>query len=139
MLASANVLDDSAYPELQVVLTAELARFWDESGYEPSTAYEERAAPRLRVRAEGLIEFTRLPPAMARQGTIRSETRGKVLVNDISRSGIGILFHQQIFPGEEFEVRFGGHSIQAKAVRCKKYGLACFRTGAILLSSSAKS
>ncbi|MCA9131992.1 MAG: hypothetical protein KDA45_02510, partial [Planctomycetales bacterium] len=59
----------------------------------------------------------------------RDKRNGKVLIKDLSRSGIGILYHQQLYPEEQFQVRFQGRLLHALVVRCRRLGPLCYETG----------
>ena len=43
--------------------------------------------------------------------------------------GIGILFHEQIFPEEKFDISFQGRIIHVIAVRCRRLCDACYEIG----------
>lgn len=119
---------------LEVILPDNLKAFFYESGYLPTTAEEARTNARLRVRSIGdiLIMYT---PSQLRFGLMeRDRHEGKVLIKDLSRTGISVLYHHQIYPEEQFQVRFQGRLINAVAVRCRRLGEKCIETGARIVS-----
>ncbi len=120
------------FPPLRVVLPDELKRFYSERGYLPPTPHEERRFARLNVRSHGRIRFYPAPPNLI-VGTGNDRT-GTVLVKDLSRSGIAVLYHRQIFPGEQFDVLMHGRWIHSTAVRCRRIGSQCYETGATIRS-----
>lgn len=118
--------------ELLVQLPEELRAFYRESGYHPTTVSEHRSNARLRVRREAEIRFIFTPPALLAWADLPNRDTGRVLIKDLSKTGIGILYHQQIYPEERIQVAFQGRLIHAVAVRCRHLADACFETGAII-------
>lgn len=110
---------------LSVRLPPEMSKFFDESGYIATVIGEQRSSARLRVRCEALIHSTYTPPFL-----MRLEKRARVLVKDLSRSGIGILLHQQMYPTERFWIELNYRRLHVTVVRCRKIGDACFEVGA---------
>ena len=123
-----------AEPELKVALPIELEHFFDESGYVDSLPGEVRTNARLRVRSEATFAFTHTPDSLKSVSMCTERARCKGLVKDLSRSGIGILYHQQIFPQERLSIYFQGRVIRAVAVRCRRIGDCCYETGCRVLS-----
>ena len=136
MLASTNQnqLDPTAVAGLEVVLPEHLKAFFYETGYQPTTADEARGNARLRVRSSGDILMVRTPPMLRCGLKDRSKRAGKVLIKDLSRSGLAILYHQQLYPEEQFQIRFNGRLINAIAVRCRRLGDKCYETGGRIVS-----
>jgi hypothetical protein len=113
--------DDGALP-LQVQLPPELKDFFSENGY---TYAEHRTNARLRVRGESVLTSLYVPPFAK-----RSATSLRVLVKDMSRSGIALLAPYQLWPTERFGVELCERWIEAEVVRCRKLGERCFEVGA---------
>ncbi len=136
MLAQTNriALDPIQVAGLDVVLPDNLKAFFYESGYLPTTAEEARTNARLRVRSIGDILMIQTPSILRFGLMERGRRAGKVLIKDLSRTGIGVLYHQQIYPQELFQVRFQGRLINAVAVRCRRLGEKCYETGARIVS-----
>ena len=136
MLAQTNQfpLEPIQVAGLEVILPDNLKAFFYESGYLPTTAEEARTNARLRVRSIGDILMMQTP-SMLRFGLMeRNRRAGKVLIKDLSRTGIGVLYHQQIYPEEQFQIRFQGRLINAVAVRCRRLGEKCYETGGRIVS-----
>lgn len=115
--------------ELLVQLPDELRAFYKESGYLPTTAQEYRSNARLRVRSDGDIRFTETPLALAKNPDFRQDREGKALIKDLSKTGIGVLYHEQIFPEEQFQIFFQGRVIHVVTVRCRRLSEACYEIG----------
>jgi hypothetical protein len=112
---------------LLVELPASLGNFFDERGYIPSNLFENRSNARLKVRCETSLTILTWPAFVQRH-----QTHLKILVKDLSKKGIGILCHQQMYPLETFAVELLGRSLQATVVRCRKLGDRCYEVGARL-------
>ncbi len=138
MLENTDLTDEASlsthFAPLKVVLPEELLRFYAERGYLASMPREERTKARLNVRAKGFIRFLPTLPSLHCE-IIASDTRqGTILIKDISKSGIAILYHRQVFPCEQFEIFIYGRVMEATAVRCRRIGPKCYETGASVSS-----
>lgn len=123
-----------SFAPLKVVLPEDLRRFYAERGYLATKPHEDRRFARLNVRSDAYIRFA-LQPSILQFGPVAGdEQHGSVLVKDLSRTGIAILYHRQIFPGEHFHILFQGREIDAIAVRCRRIGELCYETGATVNS-----
>lgn len=122
---------ESLLPPLQVQLPPSLSGFFTESGYTPTTFAEHRTNARLRVRSEAVLTSLYAPPFVKRAGQAL-----RILVKDMSRSGIGILTPHQLWPTERFGVELYSRWIEAEVVRCRKLGDKCFEVGARIRSVS---
>ncbi len=134
MLASANQQPQLDIAGLEVVLPEELKAFFYESGYLPTTAEEYRGNARLRVRSVGEVLMTHTPSSLRNFTSQRESRGGKVLVKDLSRSGVGLLYHQQMFPEEYFQLRFQGRLLRVVAVRCRRLGEKCYELGGRIIA-----
>lgn len=136
MLEANHCPEISQTSKLEVILPEHWHAFFNETGYAPSTPSEERSNARLRVRSAGELTFFNTPAAL--QASVQDEmlekSAGQVLIKDLSRGGIGILYHRQIFPEQQFRIHFQGRRIEAVAVRCRRLGDRCFETGGRILS-----
>ena len=121
------------FAPLQVILPESQSRFFAEHGYQTSAFHEERSHARLNVRTEGLVRFD----DSSSSGLEHSELHGTVLIKDLSKSGVAFLYHQQIFPGESFELLTHSRVISASVVRCRRIGPKCFEIGAAIESVAA--
>lgn len=136
MLASANqqAVDPARIAGLEVILPEDLKAFFYETGYLPTTAEEARGNARLRVRSIGDLLLTHTPSVLRSGLADRDKRTGKVLIKDLSRSGIGMLYHTQIFPEEQLQIRFQGRLIHTVVVRCRRLGEKCYEIGGRIAS-----
>jgi hypothetical protein len=91
--------------------------FFALSGPMPTVANEKRRFPRFYFRscAEALIY-------PLRGGDNPQPAHCYLLTRDISRSGIGLVHTQQLFPGQRVDVILNGQSPkQAKVVWCRRF------------------
>jgi hypothetical protein len=131
---SENVNSTDYFPPLKVILPEELQRFYAEQGYLATMPHEDRGHARLNVRTQGRIRFYPTVSGLPIDLIPVDERRGAVLVKDLSKTGIAILYHRQIFPGERFDILIHGRAIDATAVRCRRVGRQCYETGAAINS-----
>ena len=124
------MMTSTEFAPLQVVLPESLQHFFAERGYLATTSQEERTHARLNVRSIAHIHFPDRPAAL--HVTPLNETRGSILVKDLSKTGVAFLYHQQVFPGESFEVFLNGRILYVTAVRCRRLGYRCYETGATI-------
>ena len=135
MLASTDVAVDSqaATDEpLLVQLPPHMANFFSEVGYMPTTFVERRSNARMRVRCEAVITSLFIPPFAKRTGQ-----RARILVKDLSRTGLSILSHQQMWPTETFSIELHKRKLDVRVVRCRKLGERCYEVGAVIFSIEA--
>ena len=125
MLAQPDV--SVGQPPLLVELPPELANFFDEGGYVSTTIFEQRSNARLRVRTISSLRILYTMPFSK-----RTCLRSRALIKDLSKKGIGILLHEQLWPGERFCVELLGRLIIAEVVRCRKLGHRCFEIGSVI-------
>lgn len=118
---------------LLVQLPPHMANFFNEQGYAASTFSENRSHARLRVRCEAILRSEYIPPFAK---TRRKASR--VLINDISRSGISIFVHEQMWPSERFSVEIHGRFVSALVVRCRKVAHCCFDVGAMVMEVNSE-
>jgi hypothetical protein len=123
---------DEAFAPLKVLLPLELQRFYAERGYLAAMPHEDRTHARLNVRAQVFIRFLSSMPFMSCDLIDSDARQGTILVKDISKIGVAILYHRQIFPCERFEIFLHGRAIEATAVRCRRIGPQCYETGATI-------
>jgi hypothetical protein len=64
----------------------------------------------------------------------RLDKEMRVLVKDVSKCGIGLLVHEQLWPEERVTVAFMGRRAVATIVRCRRLGKDCYECGAKLIS-----
>lgn len=132
MLASTDVglePQPKELPPLLVQLPAQMSNFFSEVGYMPTALVEKRSAPRMRVRCESIITSLFTPVFVH-----RANGSTRVLVKDLSRTGLSILAHEQMWPTEMFLIDLHKRKLNARVVRCRKLGDYCYEIGSVLVS-----
>ena len=112
-----------------VQLPPEMSNFFVESGYLETVYGELRGQSRLRVRCPAVLQSDFVPPF-----TQRDKRLAKVLIKDMSRSGLGILSHEQLWPGETFWIELRDRRLHIRVVRCRKIADRCFEVGGVVMS-----
>jgi hypothetical protein len=112
---------------LQVQLPSHWVNFFAESGYLETVYGEQRRNTRLRVRCETIMECDFVPAFVCRPWR-----HAKVLLKDLSKTGLGLLCHTQMFPGETFWVQLHDRRLHVRVVRCRKIAPLCFEVGGIV-------
>lgn len=135
----ANSIEDTAVEDIEFRHLIEMPKdvyddFFRGRGYSPSTVDEKRRRARLAVRDEARVAFANTPNRYQE----RADQELYALVKDLSRGGIAILYHEQVFPEDMFRVYFQSRTVTAIAVRCRKLGPKCFEVGARVLDASVK-
>ena len=110
--------------ESKIVLPASLAAFFSEPGYCDSTFFEDRKLLRLRIRCKAVMAIEYSPPSIPRK-----VPQAIVFVKDISKQGIGIISHQQIWPEEKLLICFHGRRVRATTSRCRRIAEFCWEVG----------
>jgi hypothetical protein len=111
--------------QCKIVLPPSLENFFQEAGYCESTYYEGRKNSRLRIRCKATLVIEASPPSIE-----RPEQTAIVFVKDISKRGIAILCHQQLWPEEKLLICFQQRQVRASAVRCRRLDECCWECGA---------
>jgi len=119
--------EQSTTVPLLVRLPATMANFFNEVGYMPTAFVEKRSHARMRVRCESMITCVSAPAFVKRE-----LTASRVLVKDLSRCGVGVLSHQQMWPTETFFIELNNRRLSARVVRCRKLGESCYEIGAVV-------
>jgi hypothetical protein len=96
--------------------------------------FENRSFNRVVAYCEGFLKITSQPRVLKEAQGSSTEICGGAVVKDISRNGIGVYFHEQLYPLQKFEVEFQGRSISALVVRCRFISKNCYEVGAIIQS-----
>ena len=126
-LSYAAVLPVDQLPML-VQLPPAMSNFFVESGYLETVYGDLRGQSRLRVRCPAVLQSDFVPPFAQREKRL-----AKVLIKDMSRSGLGILSHEQLWPGETFWVELRDRRLHIRVVRCRKIATQCFEVGGLVL------
>ncbi|QDV24891.1 hypothetical protein [Aureliella helgolandensis] len=119
-------------PPLLVQLPKELEKFFQESGYLSTTAEEERRNARLRVRQVGTMTMELTKRSEVLYSSDDFSAISSVLIKDLSRSGVGFLYHREVFPGESVQIQLKGRRLKAKTVRCRRLGPKCYEVGCLV-------
>lgn len=96
-------------------------------GYGGACANEFRANFRYRAPRRGALQFIDELPAFRRGNGLFG-----VVVQDFSRRGMGLLFHEQLFPEERVRVLLPSVSVVGAVSRCRRRGPGCFEVGLTL-------
>jgi hypothetical protein len=98
--------------------------FFDHSGPLPGDFDEQRRFPRFYCRTEGALICRPSLPSVPREQKCH-----RVFVKDISRSSMGFLHSEQLFPCEHVDVILpDGLKRSLQIVRCHKIGDECYDT-----------
>lgn len=117
------VLDKSrcllAIPESQ-------RRLLEGSGLAPTCHDEHRRFPRLRLKAKAALQIVQSLPAFP-----RPKERHQVYTLDVSRSSVGFLHSEQLYPCERVEIMLDeGRWRPIEIVCCRRLGRRCYQVGA---------
>ncbi len=121
-------LGDPQLP-LLIELPDHMADFLLEEGYLEAIYGEQRSNARLRVRCRA-TRVSDFVPVFVKNRTLQAS----VLMKDMSRSGIGLLSHEQLWPGETCWIELMQRQLHVQVVRCRKLGPKCFEVGGIITS-----
>lgn len=94
--------------------------------------FENRSAERISTYCEGLLTITSVPTIVRNALNLSENNQVRTVVKDISRSGIAVYYHQQMYPLQTFEVEFQGRVIAATVVRCRYIKQLCYEIGATI-------
>ena len=113
----------------QIRLPEELGTFFDEQGPLPTIDNDRRRSIRTRVRAYGVLMPEKTLPAIPRVPSPQL-----IFTKDFSKCGVGILGHNQFYPGEQVRVILAKFWLQLQVRRCRRLGEDCYEIGASLLA-----
>lgn len=116
-------------PELLVKLPAELAQLPASLGYSGSTPNEDRFQARLDVRRQAAVEFDFTPLAILEEVGQRPGF-GAVLLKDMSKVGVALVYHEQLYPTERAKIHFQGRVLKVTIQRCRRVAEMCYEAGA---------
>lgn len=119
---------------LRVELPPELKAFFQQHGYQKETAANVRSDARLQVRTEVEFAFHSHPPALDVL-LQKLPQRATGLIKDLSRTGIALLYHKQLYPAQELQVFLLGRELFVKVVRCRKLSDCCYEVGGRVLKT----
>ena len=87
---------------------------------------EVRSAPRFRCCGKCIITIS---PDSYRMPGQESQSIG--IVRDLSRKGIGIIAHQQLYPEQMVELLLENATVQSRVARALRAGPFCFEIGLV--------
>ncbi|MFN3153544.1 hypothetical protein [Bremerella sp.] len=95
------------------------------SGPSSATMSDQRRHVRFRLLKRCILRFGQTFPTIERPAQFSLG-----LVTNISKDGVGLLYHQQIYPRERIVLRIEGSGIIPLTVaRCRKLGPQCYEIG----------
>lgn len=113
---------------MRIQLTDTLERDLVQRGVTGSNPFEMRVAPRFRTNGEGVATLHSSPIAIPFR-----PSQSLVIVRDISRTGVGLISHQQWFPEQQYQVLLPESELLVKVVRIRFLGVRCFEIGCQLM------
>ena len=90
----------------------------------PPNADERRRFPRLQLRQKAVMDLRQTLPPIEREPAFHC-----VYVRDISRTGIGFLHADELFPGEKCQLWLPQKQLQVNIVLCRRQGPRCYVIG----------
>jgi hypothetical protein len=108
----------------RVEVPPDLAELFEGEGYVSSYADEFRANFRYRAVRRAVLQFCGNLPAFPRGGGMFG-----AIVQDFSRRGMGLLYHEQLYPDERVRVLLPSVSVDGAVARCRRCGPGCFAVG----------
>jgi hypothetical protein len=111
----------------RVQLPPGLERLLEDEGYATAFTNEFRAGMRYNCCRRVALQLYNDLPAFPRPTSLVG-----AIVRDFSRRGMGLLFHEQLFPDERVRVLLPSVSIDGIVVRCRYSGPECFELGLAL-------
>jgi hypothetical protein len=109
---------------MKIQLTPDLKKSLEERGTDDPNLYEARGAARFRCNATATAKLLHSPLSAPNQ-----EIDSLVIVRNLSRSGVGLICHQQWFPDQAIEVTFGAGKIQGRIARARRIAPSCYEVG----------
>ncbi len=100
--------------------------FFAVTGVAPSTPEEKRRHVRSHMRVVAALQYRRSLPSLVRQ-----PEWFKIVMRDISRSGISFLHSEQVFPTEQLMLVMPDCKPRCiEVVRCRRINQSCYEVGA---------
>lgn len=90
--------------------------------------HDLRRSPRFRCCGAGIIAAIE-----SNTSKIFHQSQAQVVIEDVSRRGIGILTHDQWFPNQKISILMVAAEIVARVVRVRYVGPDCFNVGSVIL------
>jgi hypothetical protein len=102
-----------------------LIYFHADPGAPPPKQDDRRRFPRRQLRMRAVMDLRQTLPAIERERALHC-----VYLRDISRTGIGFLHADELFPGEECRLWLPQKELHVNVVLCRRQGPRCFVIGA---------
>jgi hypothetical protein len=117
-----------------VRLPNDWADFFEQTGPLPKDFEDQRRFPRFYCRTEGALLCRPSLPSVPREQKCH-----RVYVKDISRSSIGFLHAEQLFPREQAQIVMpDGVKRSLEVIRCRKLADHCYDTAAKFADAESK-
>jgi len=129
--------------ECRIELPESWADYFAEAGLVSGGPGDRRHFARVRFRSPAVLEYTRPLPAMPRQ-----RQQFLVYLKDISRSGVGFIHHEQLYPKEQMRLtippgeiadKYGRKDGLIEIARCTRVQDRCFVVGAAFVDGDQAS
>ncbi|HEY3969005.1 MAG TPA: PilZ domain-containing protein [Planctomycetaceae bacterium] len=102
-----------------------LTYFRADSGVMPTFPDEHRSFARRQLRMRAAMDLRQTLPAIERERAFHC-----VYLRDISRTGIGFLHADELFPGEECTLWLPQKELHVAVVHCRRKAARCYIVGA---------
>ncbi|RCS43907.1 hypothetical protein DTL42_18125 [Bremerella cremea] len=113
---------------LEIAVPRKMIEVYQGTGPTLTSMAEQRRFVRFRYLTKAILRYKQSFPSIPRSDSLRL-----VLVTDVSKTGIGILNSEQLFPSERVNLWTSGKGIlQITVARCRKVNDRCFEIGAII-------
>jgi hypothetical protein len=103
----------------------------DSSRFPVGVMNDERGFARAPCQTRALMELGQTLPAIVRTNQVHV-----ILMNDISRRGVGLLHHVCLYPGEKFSLWLVTGKRLCTVTRCLRLKEGCFKIGAEFVGDS---
>lgn len=115
--------------KMKVQLTESLIEsLKSERGVTRTNPFEHRRVARFRCYGECITRISECSFQMPGQ-----EIVSRTIVRDLSRNGVGLISHQQLYPEQTIEVQMHNASVTALVARVCKLGPHCFEVGSTIV------
>ena len=107
-------------------LPSEMEEYFGTSGIVPTVPDEQRRYARTHLRVTAALQYRRSLPAL-----VRESEWFKVVMRDISRSGISFMHSEQVYPTEQLMLVLPDCKPRCiEVMRCRRVEDSCFEIGA---------
>lgn len=114
---------------MRIQLTDDLREMLSsERGATHSNPFELRGASRFRCCGKCVVNLSQTSFRMPGQ-----ESQSLAIIRDISRKGIGLITHQQLYPEQLLDLLLESANVAARIARVRRAGSFCFEVGLIIV------